>query len=109
MKKIEVINKTPHDVNIVSEDGRVVKTYPRGDSLIRLGVETVQDTPLDGIPTSKTIFGEPEGLPDFVEGTFYIVSQLIKSTLPGRTDLLVPAEVVRDKSGRIIGCKSLGR
>jgi len=40
---------------------------------------------------------------------YYIVSQLVKSALPDRDDLLVPAEVVRDETGRIVGCRSLGR
>ncbi len=105
-----VVNKTPHAVIIVDENGQVVRTYEKGDSQIRLAVKTVQDVPLaDGTPTSRTKFGEPEGLPDFKEGTFYIVSQLVKSALPDRTDLLVPAEVVRDEKGNIVGCKSLGR
>lgn len=105
-----VINKTPHAVHIVDSDGRIVKTYEKGDSQIRLTAKTVQDIPLaDGTPTTRTEFGEPEGLPSFQEGIFYIVSQLVKNTLPNRTDLLVPAEVVRDEKGNIIGCKSLGR
>jgi hypothetical protein len=32
----------------------------------------------------------------------------VKSALPERIDLLVPAEMVRDKEGNIIGCQSLG-
>jgi hypothetical protein len=40
--------------------------------------------------------------------TYYIVSQLVKSALPHRFDLLVPAEIVRNSAGIIIGCKSLG-
>jgi hypothetical protein len=105
-----VVNKTPHAVHIVDENGQVVRTYEKGEGQIRLAVKTVQDSPLaDGTPTSITSFGEPEGLPDFKEGTFYIVSQLVKSALPERTDLLVPAEVVRDEKGNIVGCKSLGR
>ena len=107
---MKIYNKTPHAVHIVDEKGQVVRTYEKGDSQIRLAVKTVQDAPLaDGTPTSRTNFGEPEGLPDFQEGTFFIVSQLVKSALPERTDLLVPAEVVRDEKGNIIGCKSLGR
>ena len=110
LKKMLVVNKTPHQVHILDENGQVVRTYEKGDSQIRLAVVTVQDEPLvDGTPTSRTKFGEPEGLPDFKEGTFYIVSQLVKSALPERTDLLVPAEVVRDEKGNIVGCKSLGR
>jgi len=107
---MSVINKTPHAVHIVDENGQLVRTYEKGDSQIRLAVKTVQDTSLvDGTPTSRTEFGEPEGLPEFVEGVFYIVSQLVKNALPNRTDLLVPAEVVRDEKGNILGCKSLGR
>lgn len=106
----KVINKTPHAVHIIGENGEVTKTYEKGDSQIRLAVKTVQDVPLpDGTPTSRSEFGEPEGLPSFVEGQFFIVSQLVKSALPERTDLLVPAEVVRDEKGNIVGCKSLGR
>ncbi len=105
-----VVNKTPHAVHIVDENGQVVRTYEKGEGQIRLAVQTVQDSPLeDGTPTSRTNFGEAEGLPEFQEGTFYIVSQLVKSALPERTDLLVPAEVVRDQAGNIVGCKSLGR
>lgn len=63
---------------------------------------------IDGVKITTTQFGEPEGLPDFEEGVFYITSQLVKSALPQRSDLLVPAEVVRDENGNIIGCKSLG-
>jgi hypothetical protein len=39
---------------------------------------------------------------------FYLVSQPVKSALPSRKDLLVPAEVVRDEKGNIIGCRSFG-
>jgi hypothetical protein len=85
-------------------------TYEKSESPIRLSMKVVRDVPLmDGTPTSKTEFGKPEGLPELQEGVFYIVSQLVKSALPNRADLLVPAEVVRDQSGNIVGCKSLGR
>jgi hypothetical protein len=107
---MSVVNKTPHAVHIVDEDGRVIRTYEKGDSQIRLAVKTVRAKPLpDGTPTSITEFGQPEGLPEFQEGVFYIVSQLVKNALPHRPDLLVPAEVVRDKDGNIVGCRSLGR
>lgn len=106
----KIINKTPHSVNIVDQNGQIIRTYEKGDSLIRLTVKTVQDVPLaDGTPTSRTKFGKAEGLPNFKKDTFFIVSQLVKNALPNRTDLLVPAEVVRDENGHIVGCKSLGR
>jgi len=76
---------------------------------IRLAVKTVEMPEIDGIKTIKTNFGRPTGLPDQVAETFLIVSQLVKSACPDRSDLLVPAEIVRDEKGQIIGCKALGR
>lgn len=103
-----IINTTPHPVHIVDINGNVCVTFPKGDFNIRLAVDTVPAGDIDGVPISKTVFGDPVGLPDFQDGVFYIVSQLVKNALPGRTDLLVPAQVVRDDKGNIIGCQSLG-
>ena len=107
---MSVINMTPHPVHILDGENQIVRTYQKDGRLIRLAVKTVETVPLsDGTPTSKTEFGKPEGLPDYQEGTFYIVSQLVKNALIERTDLLVPAEVERNGDGTILGCKSLGR
>jgi hypothetical protein len=105
-----VINKTPHPVYVVDGEGKVIRTYEKDATPIRLASKTVSAGALpDGTPLTATEFGEPEGLPAYQEGTWYIVSQIVKSALPDRTDLLVPAEVVRDSAGQIVGCKSLGR
>jgi len=104
----EIINMTPHPIIIVGEEGQEVKRFEKGNQ-IRLTSRTEPEGYIAGIPISHTVFGEPEGLPEYKKGTFYIVSQLVKSALPYRKDLLVPAEVVRDENGNIIGCKSLGR
>ena len=102
----KILNFTPHSINIVDGEKKIIRTI-ESSGLIRLSATTVMVGIVDGIPTSKTVFGDPVGLPDFVEGTFIIVSQLVKSAL-NRNDLLVPAEVVRDDKGNIIGCRSLG-
>lgn len=104
-----IINLTPHPVNIVDDSGEIVHTYQKSETMIRLSQTVQKSDPIDGVPTTITNFGDPEGLQQYKEGTFYIVSQLVKSALPERMDLLVPAEVVRDDQGNIIGCKSLGR
>ena len=104
-----VINMTPHPINVVDDNNNVVVTYPASGSLIRLKSSTVRCGSLpDGTPKSKTVFGEPEGLPARQEGTWLLVSQLVKTACSDRDDLLVPAEVVRDENGTIIGCRSLG-
>lgn len=100
---------TPHPITIVDDSNVVIKTIPASGNLIRLSTSTVDaGFAVDDIKVTKTVFDSPEGLPDYSLGTFYVVSQLVKNALPNRSDLLVPAEVVRDNNGNIIGCKSLG-
>lgn len=103
-----IVNMTPHPVNIIDGDGTEIARFESAGQ-IRLAATTVQAEPIAGIPTSRTVFGAAEGLPEAIEGTWFIVSQIIKSALPDRTDLLVPAEVVRDSDGQIVGCRSLGK
>lgn len=107
-----IINMTPHPIQVLAKhDGFFTNlmNFPKGESSIRLAMSTVAMEAIDGVATSTTVFGEPQGLPEYNEGVFYIVSQLVKSALPQRRDLLVPAEVVRDANGVILGCLSLGR
>ena len=45
-----VVNKTPHAVHILDDSHRVIRTYEKGGSQIRLSVEVVQGEPLkDGL------------------------------------------------------------
>jgi hypothetical protein len=60
------------------------------------------------IPITKTVFGEPENLPEPSIGRNYIVSQIIKTAFPDRKDLFVPVGVVYDKDRKPLGCTSLG-
>ena len=104
----KILNFTPHPIVVVDAEGTQLKNFPSVGS-IRLKAET-QPTgeSVEAVPFTRTVFGEPEGLPEQTEGVFLIVSQLVKTALPSRTDLVVPAEVVRDAEGKILGCRSLG-
>ena len=108
-----ILNLTPHPIHVVErvqDTDTVVRTYNPVFPPARLVAMEVADQPLpDGTPTTRTVFGRPVGLPDFSEGTMLIVSQLVKTACPDRTDLLVPSSVVRSSDGTIIGCRSLGR
>lgn len=104
---VKIINKVPHPVYVLGENNEVVKKFSKSNGMIRLRQHTAVYGELNGLPISRTTFGSPEGLPEFKEGVYYIVSHLVKTELPNRTDLLVPAQIVRDEEGTIIGCKSL--
>lgn len=104
-----IVNCTPHPITMCDNEGNIYFTFPKGEIIPRLSIRTVANEPIGEIPTSVTQFGYLENLPEKVEGTFLIVSQMVKDAAPDREDLLVPAEVYRDSSGNIVGCKSLGR
>lgn len=134
MAKIK--NLTPHPIHLVDENNNIIRTF-ESDGLVRLKTTTVDAGQIDGCKVTVTQFGLPEGLPEenisggcnncsmlvvytdysggycgsnkcIDDSVYYVVSQLVKSALPSRKDLLVPAEVVRDEKGNIIGCRSFG-
>lgn len=98
---------TPHSITVIIDNNTKIE-IPASGKTIRLQETTVQAGDINGIPLSKTVFGDPVGMPERKPDVFYIVSQLVKAAFPERDDLLVPAEIVRDENGIIIGCRSLG-
>jgi len=54
-------------------------------------------------------YSEVTNLPEPQPETNYIVSPLVLEHSPGRDDLLVPENLVRDGDGRIIGCRSFAK
>ena len=102
------INCTPHDLAIVDSNG-VVRNIPRSGIISRVASkDTVVDV-IDGIDVTITTFGDPVDVPDPADGTFFIVSRMVASACPGRSDLLVPGPLVRDDQGRVIGARGFGR
>lgn len=61
------------------------------------------------VAINATTYGEPEGLPEAAEGTYYIVSALTAQAAKDRTDLLIVDGTVRDADNRICGCTAFGR
>lgn len=104
-----IINLTPHDVCIFSDDGMACRVIPASGNVARLTTQTVRDGYIDGIPVTKTVFGDVENLPAPEDGTVYIVSSLVAQRCKDRDDVFVPNESVRDVNGKIVGCKSLGK
>ena len=133
---VELFNYSPHDIifkqqKISYEDGSeetidfVLKNM--NDIVARVSVTRkkiggIQDINIKSntfrykkvaniskIPINKVYYGEIEGLPDFKEGTFYVVSRVVADAakIIGRYDCLVPDEFVRDSEGNIIGCRAL--
>lgn len=102
---MNLINCTPHALNIIRTDQSIL-TLEKSEFLARAKVSREVVRTENGIEISKSIFGEVEGLPEPIEGTFFIVSLVVLERSP-RTDLLSPGELVRGTDGQPLGCKGL--
>lgn len=103
------VNCTPHAITLLSAEGEVLFTLPKGAVIPRLVQTTEAVKVVNGVPITETQFGDTTNLPAEQEGVYLIVSRLVMAANTYRHDLLVPNELVRDEEGRILGCKSLAR
>jgi len=93
-------------VNVITDDGTI--TFPKAEDPIRLSSEAEQNTLIEGIPVFSVTYGSGN-MPEQVSGVAYIVSALVRSAYPDRTDLLIPHGLVRDDDGNIIGCRGFAQ
>lgn len=94
---------TPIPAMILQESGKVARAQVREENLGELG----------GIPVFRMEYGAPEDLPAPMPGKYLVVSALTAQAAArsGRdtSDLLIPAHMVRDAAGKIIGCAAFSR
>lgn len=103
-RKMKIVNLTPHELNIHTNDGTVLSIESTGSARCDEKRETVDN--IDNIPISAVVYGAVEGLPEPVEGVGYVVSLLVAQTTR-RPDVFSPGELVQDDKGRTIGCRGL--
>jgi hypothetical protein len=99
------INLTPHELNIVREDGTIMNIPASGD-VVRLATTMIAKETIAGIPVTAQIMGDITGLPKPQEDTIFLVSALVMLEAQ-RADVMSPGPAVRDNDGRIIGSQGL--
>ena len=107
---MEILNLTPHPVNIINGEGVMTATVPVAGPAPRLA-ELVESLPaVDGLPVNKVSYSEEiTNLPAPHKGVLLIVSRITAAAVTGREDILFPHGEVRDEGGRILGVMALGR
>lgn len=114
-KNVTLVNKTPHPVVLVLEDGAKitlapVQPIPRVSSH---NIVTANYTVVDAdgnehmVTCESPVFGEVVDLPEEKEGVIYIVSMLVASRATNRTDLVSPGKQIRNEMGQVVGCAAL--
>jgi hypothetical protein len=104
-------NLTPHPLVITTPHGtvelaphpdppRVQEEHLPQDAIHHAGI----DVPVVSIRT-----GTVTGLPQPVEGRWYVVARVVALAAPQRDDLLVPQGFLRDADGNVTACTFLAR
>jgi hypothetical protein len=94
-------NLTPHAIVI---NGSI---FPVSGIVPRLIQTSVGAGSFDSITLIRTGYGSVYDLPNEEDGTLLIVSAMVRTALPNRTDLASPGDLIRDEAGNITGCKNL--
>ncbi|GAA1097965.1 hypothetical protein [Nocardiopsis metallicus] len=102
---MSVVNLTPHEVTVVDEHARVIRTWQGSPDPARVEAVRVHLQEVEGIPLLAEERTRAR-LPEPVEGVWFIVSSVVSSAHPERHDLLVPSDLVRDDKGVVRGCRS---
>lgn len=101
-------NLTPHNIVVLIDDDIKYVISPCG-AVARCSQRTETIGEINGIPLTRTTYGDVINLPAPQENTIYIVSTLVAQACADRDDLFIPNEIVRDENGKVLGCKSFGR
>lgn len=102
-----IVNLTSHDVNVINQEGVMVKIPPSGEVARCSYMEKVIDV-VDDIRISQMEYTDITGLPDPRWNTYYLVSKMVASAAtPTRNDLLVPGARMVDVYNKLIGSKGL--
>lgn len=112
----EIINLTPHDIRLLNkETDETLEVIPFSGTIARVAEENDTVGTLNGVPIVAKKFTSIEGLPEYSEGTYYIISlptaYAVKASGRRYDDLLIVNETKRtrnaDGSTTIDGCYSL--
>jgi hypothetical protein len=123
---MKLINLTPHPVQIWEEqDGKDIciltippESPPARCIESRSGLRSFILAEDPKIPNGALVrvdvvpdlsYSKVYDLPEQVFGVCYIVSLLVIQNSPGRKDLLMPYDLVRNEKGSIIGCRRLAQ
>jgi len=104
---MRILNLTPHKINVFNENGERVRVLLPYGIVARVSVKNKLVKTEDRIPYYTQEVGKVQGLMKPQDDVIYVVSTLVRTSLPERTDLASPGELIRDDDGQPIGCKGL--
>ena len=104
-----IINMTGHPLTLIQWDGSKVVLESAGQLRVYSNVEEVGMLDIMSVTVPLLeIVEQTVRLPDPKPDTLFVVSGIVAAKAR-RPDLVVPSRIVRDDSGKAIGCRALAR
>ena len=104
---MNIINLTPHTINFLDESNHPILTVEPSGVIARAKQTRTLCGNIAGIPVNQCAYGQVQGLPEPAKETIYVVSAITAQACPGREDVYIVDDSVRDETGRIIGVRAL--
>ena len=103
----DIFNLTPHPITIDDGTQKVIFEPMEVKELPRVHMKTTRQDEVDGIPIRKIKPSAIMHLPEYEDGTLYIVSAMVAQAAPHRSDLICPdtKHANRDEKGFIVSVK----
>ena len=104
-----VINMTGHGLTLIQWNGEQVELGSAGQLRVFSNVEEVGVVVVGEIEVPLLeIVEQTVRLPSPITDTLYVVSGIVAAKAR-RPDFVVPSRIVRDSSGRAVGCRALAK
>lgn len=101
---MEIINLCSHPVNVIVRDEELA--IPPATKAVRIGTKVIEKLDCE-VPMLRVDNSRLDPLPEPVEDTLYIVSTIVRIAHPHRYDIASPGGIVKDETGKVIGCRCL--
>ena len=108
-----LINLTPHRFTVLRDERPIIDIPPSGlwarilEERLPMSPVTLEDIAIECVALAYRPL--IQDLPPPQTDVIYLVSRITAAAVDGRTDVVFPLDEVRDGTGRIIGCRRLGR
>lgn len=104
---MQIINLTPHSINFLDADNNPILTVEPSGTIARVKQTRTLCGTIAGIPVNQCAYGTVQGLPEPAKETIYIVSAITAQACPGRQDVYIVDDSVRNEDGRVVGARAL--
>lgn len=106
MTDAQLVNLTPHTLNLHNEEGEEVLALPPSGDVARVETSRRKVGEIQGVPQYEVREEGIENLPHPEEGVIYVTSGQVRSATD-RNDVASPGKLIRDDDGKPVGARGL--